>query len=66
MSVRKKDGQCTTSNLSDTEDEFHVVLIWQSHNGIRSSHSHRCSNVMSSLLKFIELMESENKSHLII
>lgn len=66
MSVRKKDGQCTTSDLSDTEDEFHFVLIWQPHNGIRSSHSQRCSNVMSNLLKFIELMESENKSHLII
>jgi len=62
--VPRQDRKCTLCNLNDIEDEFHFVLKCPIYIHIRKEYISKYFYAHTSMLKYVLLMQSENKTTL--
>ena len=63
--IDRQDRTCIRCNLNDIEDEFHFVLVCQECINLRNAYIPNYYSNRPSVLKFIELVQTNNTSLLI-
>ena len=63
--IDRQDIKCIICNLNDIEDEFHIVLICPDYINLRNAYIPKYYSHRPSVLKFIELVQTQNTSLLI-
>ena len=63
--IDRHDWKCIRCNLNDIEDEFHFVLACPDYINLRNAYIPKYYSNRPSVLKFIELVQTNNTSLLI-
>ena len=63
--IDRQDRKCIRCNLNDIEDEFHFVLVCPDYINLRNAYIPKYYSNRPSVLKFIELVQTNNTSMLI-
>ena len=59
-SIPRNERICTLCNIGDVEDEYHFVMICPLYKEIRNMHIRRYYVNRPNMLKFVQLLKSEN------
>ena len=57
---------CQCCNSNDIEDEFHFICVRQSFTNIRKKYIKKCYYIRPSVFKYLQLLQSNNRTKLII
>ena len=58
--IDRQDRKCIRCNLNDIEDEFHFVLVRPDYVNLRNAYIPKYYSNRPSVLKFIELVQTNN------
>ena len=64
LKVQYNEKRCTLCNNSDVQDEFHITLCCAKFNSLRDKYIKPYYYRRPSMLKFVELMSTENRRDL--